>query len=123
MNRHSLPESQLPRLLSRSLTPAEAPDALWSAVAARIEKTPPHAVRWRGLAMAAAIAALMTGGVLYLRAQQPRAITPEQVALRLHTSGQADAAMTAYTVRREFTASGAPVTSAFTATTSPASGA
>lgn len=109
MNQHSSHETQIPRLLSRSLAPIEAPEALWAAVAARIDQAPPRPAWWSGLAMAAAIAALMTGGVLYLRAQQPRALTAEQVALDLHTLGRADGQAN-YTVRREFTATGAPVT-------------
>ncbi len=59
--------------------------------------------------MAAAIAALMTGGVLYLRAQQPRALTPQQMALDIHTLGRAHTEAN-YTVRREWTAAGVPVT-------------
>ncbi|MBM3797575.1 MAG: hypothetical protein FJW31_26805 [Acidobacteria bacterium] len=109
MNQTPSPETQIPRLLSRSLAPTEAPEALWSAVAARITHAPPRSASWRGLAMAAAIAALMTGGVLYLRAQQPRLHTPEQVALDIHKLGSADG-QASYTVRREVTITGVPVT-------------
>ncbi len=64
-----MPES-LESRLAGALAPAQAPRELWDCVSAALPPLAPKSgrPRWPRLAMAAAIAALMTGGVLYVRA-------------------------------------------------------
>ena len=64
-----MPES-LESRLTAALAPARAPDELWEKVNS-VLPSPAGNIRrsvWPRLAMAAAVAGLMTGGVLYLRA-------------------------------------------------------
>ncbi len=64
-----MPES-LESRLAGALAPAQAPRELWACVNAALPPFAPKTgrPRWPPLAMAAAIAALMTGGVWYVRA-------------------------------------------------------
>lgn len=70
--------------LSAALSPVEAPGQLWDRVNAALPTTaaarPSRRRAWPSLLMAAAIAALMTGGVLYLRAAG-RAAAPDEIAV------------------------------------------
>lgn len=68
-----MPES-LESRLAEALAPAQAPRELWACVNAALPPFAPKTgrPRWPRLAMAAAIAALMTGGVLYVRAAAHR---------------------------------------------------
>lgn len=109
-------ESQwLEKTLSRSLSTVTAPDELWSRVSAGLPAIDapvrPRRRQLPHLAMAAAIAAVMTGGVLYLRALEPAraAAGLREIALAAHQGGGA-AAPLPYAVQRYEQASGETVT-------------
>lgn len=109
-------EYSLEQRLSRSLAPVAAPDELWSRVSAALPSPPaeyrqaatPRRRGWANFAMAAAIAAVMSGGVLYLRAFEPSRTTLslEQAAMAAH---QGKAAPPVYAVQR-YEQPGGPVT-------------
>ena len=57
--------------LASALKPVQAPTELWSRVESAVPgRAPTSSRQWPRFVMAAALAALMSGGVLYLRAQQ-----------------------------------------------------
>lgn len=98
--------------LAEALKPVEAPSELWNRVDAALPANS-DAPRWPRFAMAAALAALMSGGVLYLRAQQqplgemaPATFASSAIALHTHpdASPAADYAVQRYVV------AGQPVT-------------
>jgi hypothetical protein len=94
----------IPNTLSSALAPVQAPDELW----ARVDAALPHSrtSSWRGFAMAAALAALMSGGVLYLRAQSnPSSFSATAASLHQHREGSSGF----YAVQRH-TVEGQPVT-------------
>jgi hypothetical protein len=106
-----MPES-LESRLAGALAPAQAPRELWARVNAALPPFEPRTgvARWPRLAMAAAIAALMTGGVLYVRAaahQQESAgnyspLTTEAIRIhRQHNDGEKPAA-SSYAIQRQF---------------------
>jgi hypothetical protein len=90
--------------LASALAPVKAPDELW----ARVDAVLPHSrtSSWRGFAMAAALAALMSGGVLYLRAQSySSSFAATAAGLHQHREGNS----VFYAVQRH-TVDGQPVT-------------
>jgi hypothetical protein len=90
--------------LASALAPVKAPDELW----ARVDAALPHSrtSSWRGFAMAAALAALMSGGVLYLRAQSySSSFAATAASLHQHREGNTSF----YAVQRH-TVDGQPVT-------------
>lgn len=93
--------------LSAALGPVEAPGELWARVNAALPN--PRTSRsdhWSRFVMAAALAALMSGGVLYLRAHSPEA-SFAITAARLHEAPSSVSA--AYEIKR-FIIDGQPVT-------------
>src|SRR6187399_2554614 len=90
--------------LASALAPVKAPDELW----ARVDAALPHSrtSSWRGFAMAAALAALMSGGVLYLRAQSYSS-SFAATAANLHQHREGNSGF--YAVQRH-TVDGQPVT-------------
>lgn len=92
--------------LAAALAPVEAPGELWSRVDSALVASPRKTSAWPAVLMAAAAAALMSGGVLYLRAQSAAATFP-QAALELHQDPRAGAG--AYAVQR-YEVDGQPVT-------------
>ena len=109
--------------LASALAPVIAPEELWSRIDAGLHHAAPRRARfplWPRLLMAAILAALMSGGVLYLRAQQTSyALSPfTAAAVRLHQaqpSPDASYAVQRYTLNRE------PVTVVSTPHPSPSS--
>jgi hypothetical protein len=75
--------SSLETRLADALKPSAAPAELWTRVSAELEaskRARPSAV-WPRFLMAAALAVLTSGGVLYLRAEQARSFADTAVAL------------------------------------------
>ncbi len=106
-----MPHSLETRLAS-ALKPTAAPADLWSRVDAALPASRPLAPAFwpKTLLMAAALTALLSGGVLYLRAQQPSLSTITTAALKLHLASSADLTLTSdYTIQR-FLVEGEPVT-------------
>ena len=105
--------------LSAALSPVEAPGELWTRVNAALPPVASGRPLWPNLLMAAAIAALMTGGVLYLRASQTQVETAlASAAIAVH-QGQPGSA--AYVVQRHMR-EGQSVTIVSIAATSGAAG-
>ena len=104
----------MPRTLENKLTaalaPTQAPDELWARVDAALSNPSRSGPPWPRLAMAAALAALMSGGVLYLRAQATAASSPFAVeAVNFHRQAASTAPDSSYAVQR-YTFEGQPVT-------------
>lgn len=90
MAKHNHPS--LEHQIARALAPVAAPDELWSRVSATLPPAGPSTSlrtggRWpRHLAMAGALAAALTAGVIYLRAyEHPPSLVG--TAIQLHRSG------------------------------------
>ena len=106
-----MPPSLETRLAS-ALKPTAAPTGLWSRVDAALPASRPLAPAcWpKTLLMVAAVTALLSGGVLYLRAQQPSLSIITTAAVKLHLASPADPTLTSgYTIQR-FLVEGEPVT-------------
>ena len=103
--------------LTAALGPVPAPAELWTRVDAA---TRPAAGRhWPNLVMAAALAALMSGGVLYLRAQQSSQSQFTAASIALHRQQPlAPSARQTYAVQR-YTFEGEPVTVVSAAASGP----
>ena len=101
--------------LSTALEPTAAPAGLWARVDAALpdatSRSRARAVWPSNLLMAAALAVLLSGGVLYLRAQQPSRSTFTTAAISFHLGGLSTdpAQMRDYAIQR-YTVEGEPVT-------------
>lgn len=102
----------LEKRLASALEPTPAPADLWARVDAALPASPSHALAlWpKTLLMAAALAVLMSGGVLYLRAQQTTTPSFASTALAWHRQQSPDSRLYSSDALERYVVDGNPIT-------------